>query len=187
MGRPEMAFFTRFVYGLLAIVITSAISHAAEPDPVTLYYIGESITTMGSTVTRHPYIVARTTDERAKTITETVVSYEQSGFKEDSSVMTIDRNRFTMATSSGRVTGSGELTGKPWQWTFLRAEFEVASSGMRIVDYNFFADPAAIMGHKDFYLKQNGSDERLLMQEDVVLHVVQKATFNAKRAELLKQ
>ena len=182
-----MAFFTRFVYGLLAIVVASAVSHAAEPDPVTLYYIGESITTMGSTVTRHPYIMVRTTDERAKTIRETVVSYEQSGFKENSSVLTIDGNRFAMTTSTGTVTGSGELTGAPWHWTFLRAEFKVASSEMRIVDYNFFADHAALMGHKDFYLKKDGSDERLLMQEDLVLHVVEKATFDAKRAELLKQ
>jgi hypothetical protein len=182
-----MAFFTRLVYGSLAIVIASAVSHAAEPDPVIRYYIGESITTMGSTVARHPYIVARTTDERAKTIAETVVSYQQSGFKENSSVMTIDGNRFAMTVSTGTVTGSGELTGVPWHWTFLRAEFKVASSGMRIVDYNFFADHTDIMGHKDFYLKKDGSDERLLMQEDVVLHVVERATFDAKRAELLKQ
>jgi hypothetical protein len=182
-----MASFTRSVYGLFAIVIASAVSHAAEPNPVTLYYIGESITTMGSTVTRHPYVVARTTNESAKTITETVVSYEQSGFKENSSVLTIDGNRFAMRTSTGTVTGSGELTGTPWHWTFLRGEFKVASQGMRIVDYNFFADPAAVMGHKDFYLKRDSSDERLLMQEDVVLHMVEKTTFDAKRAELLKQ
>ena len=182
-----MAFSTRFVYGLLAIVIASAVSHAVESEPVTLYYIGESITTMGATVTRHPYIVARTTDEKAKTITETVVSYQQSGFKENSSVLTIDGNRFAMTSSTGTVTGSGELTGIPWHWTFLRGEFKVASYGMRIVDYNFFADNGAIMGHKDFYLKKDGSDERLLMQEDVALHVVEKPAFDARRAELLKQ
>jgi hypothetical protein len=182
-----MAFFTRFVYGVLAIVIASAVSHAAETDAMTRYYVGESITTMGSTVTRHPCIVARTTDERAKTIKETVVSYQQSGFKENSSVLTIDGNRFAMTASTGTVTGSGELTGTPWHWTFLRGEFKVASSGMKIVDYNFFAEATAVMGHKDFYLKRDGSDERLLMQEDVVLHVVEKATFDAKRAELLKQ
>jgi hypothetical protein len=85
------------------------------------------------------------------------------------------------------VSGSGELTRNPWQWTFLRGEFKVGGSGMRIVDYNFFADHADIMGHKDFYVKQGGSDERLLRQEDVVLHVVDKATFDAKRAELLKK
>ena len=181
-----MGFFTRFVYGFLAIMIASAVSHAADPDPVTLYYVGESITTMGSTVTRHPYIVARTTDEKAKRITETVVSYQQTGFKENSSVLTIDGNRFAMEASTGTVTGSGELTGMPWHWTFLRGEFKVASAGMRIVDYNFFAGHAAVMGHKDFYLKRDGSDERLLMQEDVVLHEVEKATFDAKRAELLK-
>ena len=180
-----MAFFTRFVYGLSAIVIASAVSHAAEPGPVTLYYMGEAITTMGATVMRHPYIVARTTDERAKTITESVVSYQPSGFKENSSVLTIDGNRFAMTAST--VTGSGELTGIPWRWTFLRGEFNVASNGMRIVDYNFLADPLFVVGHKDFYLKKDGSDERLLMQEDVVLHVVEKAAFDAKRAELLKQ
>jgi hypothetical protein len=118
-----------------------------------------------------------------------VLTYRAVGrinFKENSSVLTIDGNRFAMTASAGTVTGSGELTGIPWHWTFLRGEFKVASSGMRIVDYNFFADQA-VMGHKDFYLKKDGSDERLLMQEDVVLHAVEKATFDAKRAELLKQ
>ena len=182
-----MPIFTRFVHGLCTIIIASAVSHAAEPDPVTLYYVGESITTMGTTITRHPYIVARTTDEKAKTISETVVSYQQSGFRENSSVLTIEGSRFAMAASAGAVTGSGELTGTPWHWTFLRGEFKVASSGMRIVDYNFLADHATVTGHKDFYLKRDGSEERLFMQEDVVLHLVEKTTFDAKRAELLKQ
>jgi hypothetical protein len=155
--------------------------------PATLYYVGESITTMAnSNVTRHPYIIARTSNPASGTITEAVVSFQQSGFKENSSVLKIEGNHFSMSESTGTVTGGGELTGSAWNWTFLRAEFFVSSYKMRIVDYNFFADPNSIMGHKDFYIAdQSSGKEQLFMQEDVVLHVVDKESFESKRNELL--
>jgi hypothetical protein len=57
---------------------------------------------------------------------------------------------------------------------------------MRIVDYNFFAEPGSILGHKDFYLTSKATPgEKFVQQEDVVLHSVDQATFAATRARLL--
>lgn len=150
--------------------------------PRTLYYIGESIITTDSGVAKHPYLISRTSNETANSISETAITYQRSGFKENSSTLKIEKNHFTLTESTGTVTGEGDFTGLPWQWTFLRAEFKAPNFKMKIIDYNFFADPKLIMGHKDFYSDPGG---KLLMQEDVVLYVVDKATFDSKRSELL--
>src|SRR5437870_7663099 len=97
--------------GFLVLGLFFATSMAAKAE--TLYYVGEAITTTGSEVVRHPYCVARTSDLIAGTITEKVVSYEKSGYAENSSVMKIENNHFTMTVSSGSVTGVGDLTGTP--------------------------------------------------------------------------
>jgi hypothetical protein len=157
----------------------------AAEAPVTTYYAGEAITTTGADVSRKPYIVARTIDKAKSTISESVVSFSRGAFRENASVIKVDGNRLTMSESTGTVTGSGELTGVPWNWTFLHAEFSIASFGLRIVDFNFFAEPGSILGHKDFYRKDDAG-EKLWMQEDVVLHAVDEPTFAAKRRELLK-
>lgn len=155
----------------------------------TLYYIGEAVVTKSDgTVTREPYIVARTSDSAAGTITEAVVSNSGTGFNEVQSVLKVTGSHFTMTVSTGTVTGEGDLTGEPWKWTFLRAEFKAKTSAysMRIVDYNFLADPNSIGGHKDYYLTTNGAPgEKLIQQEDVVIHPVDKAKFEAERARLL--
>lgn len=160
---------------------------SSSTTPRTDYYIGESIVTADSEVTRHDYLIARTSDEAKGTISETAITYQRAGYKENSSLIKIDQNHFTMTESTGTVTGEGEFTGRPWQWTFLRAEFKAPNFGMRIVDYNFFADSKSIMGHKDFYIKdKDGLSETLLMQEDVVVHQVEKSVFDSKRRKLLK-
>jgi len=169
---------------LLAVCCMGASVTASAETAKTLYYVGEAITTAGSNVERHAYIVARTTDPDANTITEKVVSFERSSYVENSSVMKINQNQFTMTVSTGTVTGGGTLTGTPWNWTFLRAEFKVQKSGMRIMDFNFLADPNFIAGHKDFYIT-NGGVESLIMQEEVVLHLVDQSVYEARRKELL--
>jgi hypothetical protein len=179
-----------FVFLASAVVsaAVSAVAQATAPinGATTLYYLGEAITTRGSEVTRHPYLVERITDPGMSTISENVVSFHESGYNENRSVLKIEDGRFTMTESTGTVTGDGTLTGLPWNWTFLRAEFKIEKYKMRIVDYNFLGDPAAITAHKDYYLNVNGN-ESLFMQEDVSLHVVEKLEFDAKRAELLKK
>jgi hypothetical protein len=157
---------------------------ASAETAKTLYYVGEAITTAKSNVDRHAYILARTIDSDANTITEKVVSFQRSSYVENSSVMKINQNQFTMTEATGNVTGGGTLTGTPWNWTFLRGEFKVQKYNMRIVDFNFFADPNFIAGHKDFYIT-NGGVESLIMQEDVVLHPVDQSVYEARRKELL--
>ena len=169
---------------LIAVCCMAASVTTSAETAKTLYYIGEAITTAGSKVERHAYIVARTTDPDANTITEKVVSFQRSNYVENSSVIKISQNQFTMAESKGAVTGGGTLTGTPWNWTFLRAEFKVQKYSMRIVDFNFLADPNFIVGHKDFYTT-NGGVESLIMQEDVVLHLVDPTVYEARRKELL--
>jgi hypothetical protein len=169
---------------LLAVCCMGASVTASAETAKTLYYVGEAITTAGSNVERHAYIVARTTDPNSNTITEKVVSFERSSYVENSSLMKISQNQFTMTVSTGTVTGGGTLTGAPWNWTFLRAEFKVERAGMRIVDFNFLADPNFIAGHKDFYITKGGV-ESLIRQEEVVLHLVDQSVYEARRKELL--
>ena len=151
----------------------------------TLFYVGEAVTTVGTTVERHPYILARTSDPSTNTISEKVVSFQRSTYVENSSVLNVLQSQFTMTESTGTVSGGGTLTGSPWNWTFLRAAFKVSKFNMRIVDYNFFVDPNSIAGHKDFYIAQ-GDTESLFLQEDVILRLVEQAVYEAKRKELLR-
>lgn len=164
----------------------TAIDPTNAPAGTTLYYIGESFITMASgEVYKSPYIITRTSNQNNHTIVEKVVSRHATGFGENESTLVINHNHFTMTESTGTVTGEGDFTGESWKWTFLRAEFQI-QGGMRIVDYNFFADPNSIMGHKDFFVPDSGTaHEKLSMQEDVVLHVTDKDTFVKKRSELL--
>ena len=169
---------------LLAVCCMGTSLTASAETAKTLYYVGEAITTAGPNVQRHAYILARTIDQDANTISEKVVSFQRSSYVENSSVIKINQNQFTMTVPAGTVTGGGTLTGKPWNWTFLRGEFKVERANMRIVDYNIFADPNVIAGHKDFYMT-NGGVENLIMQEDVVLRLVDQSAYEAKRKELL--
>ena len=102
--------------------------------------------------------------------------------------MKVVNNHLTMTVSTGTVTGQGDLTGQPWNWTFLRAEFKMTTKtySMRIVDYNFLADPNSIMGHKEFFLTLNSTPgQKLFQQEDVALHMVDQATYATEHAKLL--
>ena len=168
---------------LVVCLIGVAVTASAETAK-TVYYVGEAITTTGTKVERHAYILARTIDPDANTITEKVVSFQRSSYIENSSVIKINQNQFILTETTGSVTGGGTLTGTPWNWTFLRGEFKVQRFSMRIVDFNFFAEPNFIAGHKDFYI-MNGGVESLMMQEDVVLHLVTQSVYEARRKELL--
>src|SRR5215471_12802396 len=92
---------------LLAMCCFGASATASAETAKTLYYSGEAITTTGANVERHAYLVARTTDPDANTITEKTVSFERPSYAENSSVMKINQNQFTMTVSTGNVTGVG--------------------------------------------------------------------------------
>jgi hypothetical protein len=169
---------------LLVVCCLAASVIASAETAKTVYYAGEAITTAGPKVDRHAYLLARTIDPDANTITEKVVSFQRSSYVENSSVIKINQNQFTLTETTGSVTGGGTLTGTPWNWTFLRGEFKVQRFNMRIVDFNFFAEPNFIAGHKDFYIT-NGGAESLMMQEDVSLHLVTQSVYEARRKELL--
>jgi hypothetical protein len=65
----------------------------------------------------------------------------------------------------------------------VRLEFEIPRAGLKTVDYNFLAEyRTSVQGHKDFI--RGG---KLVSQEDVVLHAVDQAAYEAKRAELLRK
>jgi len=165
----------------LALCACASLSRAAASTAETIYYIGEASTTgADGSVDRHTYLIARTSDPSAGTIAERAVTFTRGAYAEDSSVIKVDGNRISMTTATG-IEGTGELTGKPWEWTFLRLEFDIPRAGMKIVDYNFLAEyRTSIHGHKDFI--RGG---KLVSQEDVVLHAVDQATYEAKRMELL--
>jgi len=171
------------IFLLVVCCIGAAVTVPAETAK-TVYYVGEAITTAGTKVDRHAYTLARTIDPDANTITEKVVSFQRSSYVENSSVIKINQNQFTLSETTGSVTGGGTLTGTPWNWTFLRGEFKVQRFNMRIVDFNFFAEPNFIAGHKDFYIT-NAGVESLMMQEDVSLHLVAQPVYEARRKELL--
>jgi len=165
-----------------ALCSCGSLSRAAASTAETIYYIGEATTTgSDGSVDRHAYLIARTSDQSAGTISERAVTFMRGTYAEDSSVMKVDGNRISM--TAGSIEGKGELTGKPWEWTFLRLEFDIPQAGLKIVDYNFLAEyRASIQGHKDYI--RGG---KLVSQEDVVLHAVDQAAYEAKRAELLRK
>jgi len=53
----------------------------------------------------------------------------RGAYAEASSVMKVDGNRVSM--TAGGIEGKGELTGKPWEWTFLRLEFDIQRLALR--------------------------------------------------------
>jgi hypothetical protein len=160
------------------VILLSSVQVWAEGT--TNYYIGEATTTINRQVSHQPYLVARTIDQTSRTISEAVVSYGREGFSENSTVFKVDPNRFSINT--GGTSGKGELFGEPWNWSFLRAEFKVESNDLKIVDYNIFSTSGTVVGHKDFYRAG-----QLFMKETVVLNLTDKATYDAKRAGLLKK
>src|SRR5215471_497499 len=145
----------------LAFVLCSCASFSRAAE--TIYYIGEASTTgADGSVDRHTYLIARTSDQSAGTISERAVTFTRGAYAEDSSVVKVDGNRISVMTGSG-IEGKGEVTGKPWEWTFLRLEFDVPRAGLKIVDYNFLGEyRTAVLGHKDFV--RGGT---LVSQEDV--------------------
>jgi hypothetical protein len=158
----------------------------ALAEPSSHFYVGESTVTLdGGRVVKHPYLAERKVDEAASTVEESVVSHHREGYAEHQLVSKIAGDAFTVEDPAVNVTGKGELTGAPWHWTFLRAEFH--APGLRLVDYNFLAEPRAIYGHKDFYRPKDGGGETLWMQEDVVLHEVNESQYRSKREELLRK
>ena len=165
-----------------ALCSCASLSRAAASTAETIYYIGEALTTgADGSVDRHAYLIARTSDQSAGTIAERTVTFTRGAYAEASSVMKVDGNRISM--TAGGIEGKGELTGKPWEWTFLRLEFEIPQAGLKIVDYNFLAEyRTSVQGHKDFI--RGG---KLVSQEDVVLHAVNQIAYEAKRAELLRK
>ena len=168
--------------GVLAVALCSCASLSRAAGAETIYYIGEASTTgADGSVDRHTYLIARTSDPSAGTIAERAVTFTRGAYAETSSVMKVDGNRISM--TAGAIEGKGELTGKPWEWTFLRLEFDVPQAGLKIVDYNFLAEyKTSVHGHKDFI--RGGKIES---QEDVVLHAVDKAAYEARRTELLRK
>src|SRR5215467_8533535 len=166
-----------------ALCSCASLSRTAASTAETIYYMGEALTTgADGSVDRHTYLIARTSDQSAGTIAERAVTFTRGAYSEDSSVIKVDGNRISMMTAGG-IEGKGELTGKPWEWTFLRLEFDIPRAGMKIVDYNFLAEyRTSVHGHKDFI--RGGT---LVSQEDVVLHAVDQAAYEAKRTELLRK
>jgi len=167
---------------VFALCSCASLSRAAASTAETIYYMGEASTTgADGSVDRHTYLIARTLDQSAATIAETAVTFTRGAYAEASTVMKVDGNRISLTV--GGSEGKGELTGKPWAWTFLRLEIDIPQAGLKIVDYNFLAEyRTSIQGHKDFI--RGG---RLVSQEDVVLHAVDQAAYEAKRAELLRK
>jgi hypothetical protein len=163
-----------------ALCSCTSLSRAAAGPAQTIYYIGEASTTgADGSVDRHHYLIARTLDPSAGTIAETAVTFTRGAYAENSTVMKVDGNHISL--TAGTSEGKGELTGKPWEWTFLRLEINIPQAGLQIVDYNFLAEyRTSIQGHKDFIRRGT-----LLSQEDVVLHAVDQASYQAKRADLL--
>jgi len=149
-------------------------------EGITKYYIGEATTVINNQVSRQPYLIARTIDQTSGTISEAVVSYGRDGFTENSSLLKVDGNHFSM--NADGIRGEGELFGEPWNWSFLRAEFKMESNDLKIVDYNVFSTSGTVVGHKDFYRAG-----QLFMKETVILNLTDKATYDGKRAGLLKK
>lgn len=189
MNRIQLLSTTAIVsfYSCLAHSSSPSAAMTSSSAPTVQYYIGEAITLdAGKQIaTRLPYLLARSEDPEAKTISERVVSKHQSGFGEHSSVLHVEGTHFTMTEPTGTVTGEGDLTGANWQWTFLKARFEV-KGGMTIVDYNFFAEANTILGHKEFFVPSATNPQGMLIrQEDLVLHAVSKEIFESERKNLL--
>jgi len=99
---------------LLVVCCLGASVTASAETAKTVYYVGDAITTAGPKVERHAYLLARTIDPDANTITEKVVSFQRSSYVENSSAIKINQNQFTLTETTGSVTGGGTLTGSPW-------------------------------------------------------------------------
>jgi hypothetical protein len=73
-------------------------------------------------------IARRTVDPAAKQITEDV-SHDDAGAHGAKSfhvVMDVDGDHFTLKETGGAFTGTGTLTGEPWQWTAWSSVSQVA-------------------------------------------------------------
>src|SRR5437868_4029979 len=68
-----------------ALCSCASLSHAAASTVETIYYIGEASTTgADGSVDRHTYLIARTSDQSAGTITERAVTFTRGAYAEGS-------------------------------------------------------------------------------------------------------
>src|SRR5262245_51309686 len=175
----------RLAFTWLLTCCAAAPVRALSP-PSTIYYAGEAVNTMeDGKISRHAYVIARTSDPEKNEIRELAVAFDPrtEKYAEHASTITVkDGSKLSMSEPTGVISGEGELTGEPWRWTYLHAVFTMKGTDFKIDDVNCLAEyETSIQGHKDFY--RGG---KRFMREDVVLHAVDKATYEAKRAELLK-
>jgi len=97
---------------------------APLPAATTICYAGVS-TGMGQ---RSRTIARRIVDPAARQITEDV-SHDDAGAHGAKSfhvVMDVDGDHFTMKETGGAFTGTGTLSGEPWQWTAWSSVSQIA-------------------------------------------------------------
>lgn len=148
--------------------------------PTITYYEGTETTTSPDGTTPfgppHAVLVRRTVDPSAKTIDEYVVMQGE----EHPATMTLrDGDVFTVTDPKGEFSGTLTFTGPAWNYTGWTYDIKVGATGA--ISGHGEVTAAGLKTDKQF--ADAGGTPRARIVED--LHVIDQATFDRRRAELL--
>ncbi len=148
----------------------------ALPAATTICYAGVA-TGMGQ---KSRTIARRTVDPAAHQIIEDVTHDQAAahGAKSFHVVMDVTGDHFTMTETGGAFTGSGTLTGEPWQWTAWSSVSQIPNTGIE-VSSDDVASPSNLKNRKE--IRQGG---KVLATTEESLEAFDCAQWDAEKAAL---
>jgi hypothetical protein len=162
---------------LLLAACSAPPAHPVElPAATTICYAGVA-SGMGQ---KSRTIARRTVDPAAHQIIEDV-THDQAGAHGAKSfhvVMDITGDHFTMTETGGAFTGSGTLTGEPWQWTSWSSVSQIPNTGIEVTSDD------AVSPSEMRSTKQIRQKSELLATTEEVLQPFDCTQWDAEKAAL---
>ena len=147
------------------------------------YYVGEMklSTPTGQPMGSQAFLIEKTHDPGRGLIIERAVVVGAEGKADDFVMeMKVSGNSFAVSDRKGTTTGTGELFGPAWHWTYFKAEYRI-SNGVRVEDENFMTDPSVGTARKKVF----SPDGKPLMLMEGTFKAITPRTFQLLSGALL--
>jgi hypothetical protein len=148
----------------------------------TQYWLGEQIMTSATGVPlpdqNTTILVERTLNEAQNLYAERAVQLNPrlKMVVDVTITLNVTGSNFTATDSLGTMTGNGSLTGAPWKWTYLSADYFNKNTGRKIMrDEDFMSDPNSLFSRKVFFAADGVTPDKYC---DVTVHPITIEMFD---------